>query len=80
MDTLLFYTTKSCGLTDNSGAGFVGIPKGIIGAVLLGSRIDQGIRARVVQACADYDGEVEIVQAKLDPDVYGLGFDLETTA
>ena len=53
------------------------IPKGIITAIIFGVNIDQSARQRIIQACADYDGRVEIMQAQLDPQAYGLHFELD---
>lgn len=63
----------------DQGSGLKPIPKGIIGAVILGCQIDPGARERVINACAEYDGDVEIVQATLDPETYGLTMNLEKT-
>lgn len=61
----------------DQGAGLKPIPNGIIGVVILGCRIDRSPRERVVNACATYDGDIEIVQSRLDPDKYGLTMELE---
>jgi hypothetical protein len=61
------------------GPGLKPIPEGIIGAVILGVQIDDGMRNRVIRACAEYDGDVEVVRASLDPHSYGLRFELEQT-
>ena len=63
----------------DQGPGLKPIPKGIIGAVILGCQIDPGARDRVINACAEYDGDVEIVQATLDPETYGLTMNLKKT-
>jgi hypothetical protein len=63
----------------NDGPGLKPIPKGIIGAVILGVNIKEGNRDRVIRACADYEGDVEIVSASLAPHTYGLEFGLEMT-
>lgn len=63
----------------DQGPGLKPIPEGIIGAVILGSQIDPAARERVVNACGEYDGDVQIVQARLDPERYGLTMNLEKT-
>jgi len=63
----------------DQGEGLKAIPKGIVGAVILGCNIDPVARERVVDACTRYDGYVEIVQATLDPETYGLTMKLEKT-
>jgi len=63
----------------DQGPGLKPIPKGIIGAIILGCQIDLDARKRVIKACAEYDGDVEIVQATLDPETYGLTMNLEKT-
>ena len=57
--------------------GLKHIPTGIIGGVILGVQIESTTRDRVIQACAEYDGDVDIVKASLDPQMYGLRFELE---
>ena len=59
----------------NEGPGLKPIPEGIIGGVILGARIDEDTRRRVIDVCAEYDGEVEIFKASRDPNSYGLRFD-----
>jgi hypothetical protein len=61
----------------DQGPGLKPIPKGIVGAVILGCQIDPAARERVVNACAKYEGDVEIVQATLDPETYALTMNLE---
>jgi len=63
----------------DDGPGLKAIPKGIIGAVILGVSIDAKHRERIVRACAEYEGDVEIVRASLDPHTYGLRLDYEQT-
>ncbi len=55
------------------------IPTGIIGGVILGVRMNPKTRDRVIQACAEYDGDVDIVKASLDPQTYGLRLERERT-
>lgn len=54
--------------------GFKPLPPGIVGAVILGCRISPENRDRVRKACAEYNGEVEIVTAQLAPDEFALQF------
>lgn len=61
----------------NQSPGLKSIPKGIVDAVILGCQIDPAVRERVVNACAKYEGDVEIMQATLDPETYGLTMNLE---
>ena len=61
----------------DQGPGLKPIPKGIVGAVILGCQIDPAARERVVNACAKYEGDVKIVRATLDPETYGLTMNLE---
>jgi hypothetical protein len=63
----------------DDGPGLKAIPVGIIGAVILGVQIESTTRNRVIQACAEYDGDVDIVKASLDPQTYGLRLELERT-
>lgn len=63
----------------NERPGLKPIPKGIVGAVILGCQVDSDARERVINACADYDGDVDIVQTTLDPETYGLTMTLEKT-
>jgi len=63
----------------DQGEGLKTIPSGIIGAVILGCQIDSADADRVINACAAYDGDVEIVRSKLDPQTYGLTTELEKT-
>jgi len=63
----------------DDGPGLKPIPRGIIGGVVLGVEIDSTTRNRVIQACAEYDGDVDIVKASLDPQTYGLQFECERT-
>lgn len=63
----------------DQGRGLKPIPKGIIGAVVLGVNIESENRERIIRACAAYDGEIEIVNATLNRQTYGLQFDLERT-
>lgn len=63
----------------DDGPGLKPIPKGIIGRVLLGVKIERGNRERVIHACSEYDGDIEIVKTTLDPHTYGLQFELEMT-
>ena len=63
----------------DDGPGLKPIPKEIISGVILGVQIDPVIRQRVIQACAEYDGNIDIVQATLDPNTYGLRLELEKT-
>jgi len=53
-------------------AGLRSIPRGIISKVFLGCNIEKTAKERVINACIDYDGKIEIVQAELDPKTYGL--------
>lgn len=59
--------------------GLKPIPKGIIGGVILGVQVDTTTRDRVIKACSEYDGDVDIVRAVLDPNTYGLRLELEQT-
>ena len=63
----------------DQGTGLKPIPEGIIGAVILGCQINAADRERVINACAEYNGDVEIVKATLDPETYGLRMNLEMT-
>lgn len=63
----------------DQGPGLKPIPRGIVGAIILGCQIDPAARERVVTACAEYEGDVQIVQATLDPETYGLTMNLEKT-
>jgi hypothetical protein len=63
----------------DDGPGLKPMPRGIIGRVILGVKIESAARNRIIKACADYDGRVEIVQARLDPQTYGLRLELERT-
>ena len=63
----------------DEGVGLKPIPKGIIGAVILGCQMQDTERDRIIKACAEYDGEVEIVQAMLDPSTYGLNMEFVKT-
>ncbi len=63
----------------DQGAGLKPIPEGIIGTVILGCQIDPAARERVINACVEYDGDVTIVQASLDPETYGLQMEVERT-
>lgn len=63
----------------NDGRGPKPIPTGIISSVILGVQIKRTVRDRVIKACTEYDGDVEIVQTSLDPQTYGLQFELERT-
>jgi len=63
----------------DQGSGYKTLPQGIIGAVILGCQIETEVRERVLKACADYNGNVDIVRASLDPEVYGLSMQLEMT-
>jgi len=63
----------------DDGPGLKPIPKGIVSGVILGVQIDSTTRQRVIQACAEYDGNVDIFQATLDPNTYGLQLKLEKT-
>ncbi|MEE8155308.1 MAG: DUF2971 domain-containing protein [Phycisphaerales bacterium] len=63
----------------DDGPGLKPIPKGIIGGIILGVNIEQTIEDRIIQACAEYDGDVEIVRASLDPETFGLQLNLERT-
>ncbi len=63
----------------DEGEGLKPIPKGIVGGVILGVQIDSTTRQRVIQACAEYDGNVDIFRATLDPKMYGLRIELEKT-
>ncbi len=60
-------------------AGLKPIPEGIISEVILGCQVDPAVRERVVNACEEYDGDVDIVQASLDPETYGLQMEVERT-
>ena len=57
----------------DNGPGLKSIPNGIVGGVILGVRMRPADRERVIRSCENYDGDIEIVQAQLDPDTYGLG-------
>lgn len=61
----------------NDGPGLKPIPRGIIGGVILGLRMEPSNRERVIRACAAYDGDVNIIRAELEPATYGLRFGLE---
>jgi hypothetical protein len=63
----------------NDAPGLKPIPKGVIGAVILGVQIDSPTRDRVIRACAEYEGEVDVVRAILDPHTYGLRLELDRT-
>lgn len=63
----------------DDGPGPKPIPNGIVGGVILGVQMHSAERERVIQACADYDGAVDIVQAHLDPHKYGLSLELQQT-
>lgn len=63
----------------DDGPGLKPIPIGIIGGIILGVQIDPTTRDRVIQACAKYDGDVDIVKCSLDPHTYGLRLELERT-
>ncbi len=63
----------------DQGAGLKPIPRGIIGAVVLGCNMDPAIEERLIRACAEYDGDVDIVRAKLDPETFGLAVEREQT-
>jgi len=63
----------------DQGAGLKPIPEGIIGAVILGCQIDTETRKRVINACSEYNGKVDIVQASLDPETYSLKMEAERT-
>lgn len=52
--------------------GVKSIPKGIIAAVILGVNMNPRDKERVVEACTRYKGQVEIVQAELNPVPYSL--------
>lgn len=63
----------------DDGPGLKPIPTGIIGGVILGVQMEPTTRDRVIQACAEYEGDVDIVKASLDPETYGLQLELERT-
>jgi hypothetical protein len=63
----------------DDGPGLKAIPKGIVGGVILGVQMKTEVRQRVMQACADYEGEIDIFQAQLDPYTYGLQLELQQT-
>lgn len=63
----------------DDGPGLKPIPIGIIGGVILGVRMKPTTRDRVIQACAEYDGDIDIVKTSLDPQTYGLRLKLERT-
>jgi hypothetical protein len=63
----------------DDGPGLKPIPNGIVGGVILGVRMRSAHRERVIQACADYDGDIDVVQAKLDPETYSLRLELQQT-
>lgn len=63
----------------DDGPGLKSIPNGIVGGVILGVQMGVGVRKRVIQACADYEGKIDIFQAQLDPDTYGLRLELHQT-
>ena len=58
----------------DEGTGFKPIPKGIIACIILGVRIEVEDKNRIINACTQYEGDVEIKQAYLDPETYGLKF------
>ncbi|MEX0727137.1 MAG: DUF2971 domain-containing protein [Planctomycetaceae bacterium] len=63
----------------DKGEGLKPIPEGIIDAVILGCQIDPTDAERVINACTAYNGDVEIVRSKLDPESYSLSMELEKT-
>lgn len=63
----------------NDGPGLKPIPEGIIGAIILGIKTEQEIEDRVIKASAEYEGDIEIVRANLNPETYGLRLDLIKT-
>jgi hypothetical protein len=54
------------------GPGSRPLPAGIIGAVILGCRTDVADSDRIVAACRDCRGHVEVWQAEPDPVMFGL--------
>jgi len=63
----------------NEGEGLKPLPAGIIDAVILGCQINQKDAERVINACATYDGDIEIFRAELCPETYGLTIKYERT-
>ena len=63
----------------NESPGLKPIPKGIIGAVILGCQIDPAMADRVVAACTVYDGDIDIVRSRLAPETFGLTMEMERT-
>ena len=63
----------------DQGEGLKPIPQGIVDAVILGCQINPTDAERVINACTAYDGDVEIIRSKLDPETYGLSMELEKT-
>ncbi len=56
----------------DQGEGLKPIPAGIIDSVILGCQINPTDAERVINACAEYNGNVEIFRSKLNPETYGL--------
>ena len=63
----------------DEGPGLKSMPKGIVGGIILGAQIDSMTRQRVVHACTEYEGNIDIFRATLDPEKYGLRIELEKT-
>lgn len=63
----------------DDGPGLKSIPKGIIRGIIFGVQIDSTTKQRIVKVCAEYDGDIEIFQATLDPEKYGLKINFEKT-
>lgn len=61
----------------DDGPGLKPIPRGLIGAVILGVKMDDALSDRVRKACAEYEGDVEIIRAELDPNTFGMRFEKE---
>jgi hypothetical protein len=77
--TPYFYESEWRIVRYDDGPGLKNIPEGIVGGVILGVNILSEDRERVIKACAGYDGDVDIVQAHLDPHKYGLKLIRELT-
>jgi hypothetical protein len=58
-------------------SGMKDVPRGIVGAVILGCQIERKDRDRVVELCAAYESDIEIVAATLNPERYALAFELQ---
>ena len=56
----------------DKGSGVRELPKGIIDAVILGCNITETNQELIIKACSQYDGDIDIVKADLDPDTFAL--------